>query len=166
MAYKLLKYDGKGGDVNTQYIQCLGNMAVQGEEDILGYTRKWLDQVNRGGLFPLNEKTLELFVEIEKCVRSILPQHVICRDSDKATFKRSVLDVIVKNEDIQFNWMLVLQDIDDIAQAEALLMEVVNLWVTIRGFLMAASWMAEYKKNAEKTTEKSTGLHKSISGIS
>ena len=31
---------------------------------------------------------------------------------------------------------------------------------------MAASWMEEYKKNASKTAEKSTGLRKSISGTS
>ena len=103
--YKLLKkYEGKGGDINTQYIQCLSNMAVQGEEEFLGYTRKWLDQVNRGGLFPLNEKTFHLCVEIENCVRLVLPQIVICGDSDKATFKRSVLDINVKNENVQFNW--------------------------------------------------------------
>ena len=88
-------------------------------------------------------------------MRLVLPQHIIRGDSDKATFKRSVLDVIV-------NWLLLLQDI---AHAETLLTEIVNLWVTIRGFSIAASWMAEYKKNARKTTEKSTGLRKSISGV-
>ena len=43
-------------------------MAVEGE-DFLGYTRKWFDHVNRGGLFPLNEKAFALFIEIEKCVQ-------------------------------------------------------------------------------------------------
>ena len=79
---------------------------------------------------------------------NVLPQHIIRGDSDKATFKKSVLDVIVRNEDVQFYWLLLSQDIDNIVHAEALLTETVNLWVTIRGFSMAASWMAEYKKNA------------------
>ena len=165
--YKLLKkYDNKTGEMYSQYVQCLGDMAVEGEEDFLGYTRKWLDQVNRGGLFPLNEKAFALFIEIEKCVRLLLPQHIIRGDSDKATFKRCVLEKIVKNEDVQFNWLLLSQDIDDVAHAEHLLTEIVNLWVTIRGYSIAASWMAEYKKNARKTTQKSTGLRKSISGMS
>ena len=72
-----------------------------------------------------------LFVEIEKCVRFVLPQHIIRGDSDKATFRKSVLDVIVRNEDVQFYWLLLSQDIDNIVHAEALLTEIVNLWVTI-----------------------------------
>ena len=54
--------------------------------------------------------------------------------------------------------------IDKPEDAEALLIEIVNLWVTIRGFSLAASWMEEYKKNNKKNTQKSTGLRKSISG--
>ena len=64
---------------------------------------------------------------------------------------------------MQFNWLLLSQTIDDVVHAEDLLTEIVNLWVTIRGYSIAASWMAEYKENARKTTEKSTGLRKSIS---
>ena len=99
--HKLLqKYENKSGDMYSQYVQCLGDMAVEGEEDMLEYTRKWFEQVNRGGLFPLNDSTFSLFVEIEKCVRFVLPQHIIRGDSDKATFRKSVLDVIVRNEDV------------------------------------------------------------------
>ena len=127
----------------SQYVQCLGDMAVEGEGDEFAtYSRRWFDQVNRGGLFPLNEKTFTLLVEIEKCVRVVLPKHIIQGDSDKATYKKSVLDVIVNNEDVQFYWVLLSQDID-VEHAEALLTEIVNLWLTIRGFAMAASWMGE-----------------------
>ena len=71
-------------------------MAVEGEgDDVLTYTRKWFNQVNRGGLFPLNDNTFTLFIEIEKSVRVVLPKHVIQGDSDKDTFKKSVLDVIL-----------------------------------------------------------------------
>lgn len=47
-----------------------------------------------------------------------------------------------------------------------LLAEVVTLWVTIRGFSLAASWMEAYKKHKHKTTQKATGLRKPISGTS
>ena len=120
--HKLLKkYENKNGDMYTQCVQCLWDMAVESKED--DFIRKWFDQVNK----------LALFVEIEKCVRFVLPQHIIRGDSDKATFRKSVIDVIIKNEDVQF---LQLQDIT--VHAEALLTSIVNLWVT-----MAASWMAE-----------------------
>ena len=152
----LKKYETKCGNVYSQFVQCLGDMAVKGEGDnLLTYTRKWFDQVNRGGLFPLNDNTFTLFIEIEKCVRG---------DSHKASFKKLVLDVIDKNENIQFYWTLLLQDINKPEDSESLLTEIVHKWVTIRGFSMAASWLKEYKKNANKTTQKSTGLCKSISG--
>ena len=161
----LKKYETKCGDMYSQYVQCLGDMAVEGEgDDILTYTRKWFDQVNRGGLFPINDNTFSFFVEIEKCVRTVLPKHMVHGEADKASFKKSVLDVIVKNENVQFYWTLLSQDIESPENSEALLTEIIHLWVTIRGFSMAASWMEEYKKNTKKTTQKSTGLRKAISG--
>ena len=39
--------------------------------------------------------------------------------------------MITKNEDVQFYWILLSQYIDDVNHAEALLAEIVNLWVTI-----------------------------------
>ena len=85
-------------------------------------------------------------------------------EADKASFKKSVFDVIVKNENVQFYWTLLSQNIESPENSEALLTEIIHLWVTIRGFSMAASWMEEYKKNTKKTTQKSTGLRKAISG--
>lgn len=160
----LRKYETRNGDVYSQYVQCLGDMAVEGEgSDVLLYTRKWLDQVNRGGLFPLNDSTFTFFVAIEKQVRNLLPSHVI-RPSDKEAFKTAVIDKVVQDEDVQFHWALINQDIDKPEDAEVLLIEIVKLWVTIRGFSLAASWMEEYKKSNKKNTQKSTGLRKSISG--
>ena len=46
------------------------------------------------------------------------------------------------------------------------LTEIINLWVTIRGYSIAASWMEVYKGNEKKNVQKSTGLRKSISGTS
>ena len=51
--------------IHSIYVQCLGDMAVEGEgDDIFTYTRKWFDQVNRGGSFPINDNTFSFFVEI------------------------------------------------------------------------------------------------------
>lgn len=62
----LKKYKSKSGAAYSQYVRCLGDVAVKEEGgDLFTYTRKWFDQVNRGGLFPLNDNTFTLFVEIE-----------------------------------------------------------------------------------------------------
>ena len=95
----LKKYENKAGDVYSQYVQCLSEMAFEDEGDsIFAYTRMWFDQVNRGCLFPLNDATFIFFIEVEKCVQVLLPNHVIRSDSEKATFQKTVIDAVVKNE--------------------------------------------------------------------
>ena len=44
------------------------------------YTRKWMDQVNCGGLFPLNDETIYW---IEKCLQVYLPRHLIKSSCDE-----------------------------------------------------------------------------------
>ena len=59
--YSLLRrYEKLSSDKYTKFVECLGQMAVQCEvsdDDILAYTREWMNRVNRGGLFPLNDMT-------------------------------------------------------------------------------------------------------------
>ena len=63
--YALLKwYEKRSSNKYDEFIECLGEMAVHsdvGSEDFLSYTREWLEKVNRGGLFPLNDETFVFF---------------------------------------------------------------------------------------------------------
>ena len=107
----LKKYEVMSGEVASQYIQCLGDMAVEGEGDnVQAYTKRWFEIVNRGGLYPLNDETFWFFVQVEKKVKYLLPKHVVTR-SDKEAFKESVIDKIVQDEDVDFSWTLISQDI-------------------------------------------------------
>ena len=148
----LKKYEVRDAGVFSQYIECLGNMAVEGSEgdDLLAYTRKWFTLVNRGGLFPLNNNSFLMFIEIEKCVRHLLPQCMIHNDNNKASFKKSVLKRITREESVQFYWTLLSQDIEEEENSKGLLSEIVSLWITIRGYSITASWMEEYKKKNKK----------------
>ena len=49
----------------------------------------------------------------------------------------------IEDEDVQFHWALVSADIHLEDHSQQLLSEVISLWVTIRGFSLAASWMEE-----------------------
>ena len=54
MIRKEKKYD--------HFVECLGDMAVESEHsDFLNYTKEWIDKVNHGGLFPLNDMTYYFF---------------------------------------------------------------------------------------------------------
>ena len=159
------RYEKKSGDVYTQYVECLGEFAVEEgecENDVMSYTRKWFEIVNRGGLYPLNNKAFTLFVEIEKMVRICLPKQAFKLESDHNMFKRAVHDKILQNDEVQFHWALLSQVIDSPDNAELLLMEIIKLWVTVRGYSMIASWMEVYKKQQKKNSQKSTGLRKSL----
>lgn len=99
-------------EVYSQYVTCLSEMSVAGEgDDILSYTREWMEKVNRGGLFPVNDNTVHLFIQIEKCVRIHLPKYL--RSKPKVSFQQRVYDKIIDNEDVQFYWVLLSQDIDN-----------------------------------------------------
>ena len=84
--------------------------------------------------------------------------------TDKDSFKRNAHDVIVANDRVQFHLSILSQDVDDPEHSQELLLEIIKLWVTVRGFSIAASWMETYKQEQKRTLQKSTGLRKSISG--
>ncbi len=107
-----------------------------------------------------------MLITVEKCVCTYLLKHLARSKSDKTAFKSNVHDNILENEDIQFHWTLLSQDIDSPEDSHALLSEIVKLWITVRGFAMVGSWMEIYKHKEKINTQKSTGLRKSLSGQS
>ena len=157
----LKKYEKVKGPKARHFVDCLGSMAVVSEEsDLLSYTKAWLDRVNRGGLFPLNDETFCLFIDIEKSVCVLLPKHIASSSSDSVD---SIVERTLSNDSIQFHWTLISQDMDSEEESQELLREVVNKWVTIRGFAIASMWMEVYKQACKETTAKSTGLRKHLS---
>ena len=67
---------------------------------------------------------------------------------------QDVIKVVLEDEDVQFNWTLISQDLDSY-EGQKLLYKIVRLWVTIRGFSIASTWM---KQATQQTKQKSTGL--------
>ena len=162
----LKKYERRTGSKFDKFIECLGNMAVRSEhesESLLDYTKEWIDKVNHGGLFPLNEVTYKFFVSIETEVCTILPSHMTKTKVSRGSFKQDVIEKVVRSPDIQWHWTLVSQCMDSDDDAIELLKEIVTLWVTVRGFSITATWMEMYKQEKKKTTTKKKGLRKELS---
>lgn len=161
----LRKYEKMNTLVALQFVDCLGEMAVDGEGgNALDYTKIWMDKVNRGGLYPLNDQAFSLCVSIEKRTRELLPKHLAQPGCNEDAFTEKVHDKVLEDDDVQFFWTLLCQETTLAEDSEALLKEFIKLWITIRGFSVAASWMQVYKDKEKKNTTKSTGLRKSISG--
>ena len=110
----LKRYEKRSDRKCDEFIECLGEMAVQSESaiDILDYTKEWIDKVNRGGLFPLNDITPLFFLSVEVEVCRILPTHMANPPKTNDAFKKDVIERIVQNGAVQFHWTFISQCID------------------------------------------------------
>ena len=52
---------------------------------------------------------------------------------------------------------MITVELDDVV-GQQLLMEIIELWVTIRGFSIAGAFVEQYKQITKTSTKKSTGL--------
>ena len=166
VAHKLLKkYEKEHDDSGkfAQYEMCLGNMAVFGDtSDFTKYTTEWLEKVNRRGLFPLNDTSFIFFVAIENVVCRTLPKQYI--GNQRQDIKQRVLDSITSDHDVHYYQSFVSQDIDDEDASQELLYEIASLWVTIRDFSLASTWLEEYKCATKSTVAKNKRLRKELLG--
>ncbi len=64
------------------------------------YTLEWLTNIDRGGLFYVNDDTFTVFKAIELKTQEHLPQH-LCGSESKA----ELLAKIANDTDIQFFWI-------------------------------------------------------------
>ena len=68
----------------------------------------------------------------------------------------------MEDEDIEFLWSMLSVDISDRDEALQLLQNIVELWITVRGFSLAGSWMEQYKKENKEGTKKKKALRKTL----
>lgn len=115
-------------------------------------TAEWLNAINRGGLFCINEVHLTFFVALEYEVRS----HI--HAGQELGVVRSELQ---QSEDVLFHWSLIAATWDDEVAAKLMTM-IVELWVTVRGFSLASAWIERYKGATKKTLQKAKPHRKQI----
>ena len=166
VAVKLLKKYEKEHSRRTfgakaeQFEMCLGNMSIADEEtDFTKCTSEWIQRIDRGGLFLVNDISLIIFVAVEKVTRQNLPCQYGATKDGCACIKQSVIKLITEDDDVQFYWTLISQDIEKDHVIE-LLADIADMWVTIRGFSLASSWLEEYERKAK--VSKSRALRKDL----
>ena len=157
------RHERNVSEKSASFVECLSCMAVNGEEStILEYTSQWVSKVNRGGLFEVNDMGYLLFREIEinlrdKLTKLLQPSTTVQLLDRKEEFITSA----IQDNNIQFYWTMLSVDIDSEQESVELLKEIVELWLTIRGFSITGQWMEIYKYSA-KTTKKSKSLRKTL----
>ena len=138
------RYIKQHGDRAAEFVDCIDSMNVKGvASSCLDYTREWVDKVNRGGLFCVGDDAYNLFVSIEIAMQSALINHI--RSSYKMSVEEShskkemIVEAVMKEEEVQHYWRILSIDISTEKDALELLRDIVELWLTIRGFAISKS---------------------------
>ena len=133
---------------------CLLDLLNDGDKQE-GAAKEWINLIDRGSLKHINESTFQVMVAMELELR----KHLQCKKPPN--FVREITEHILKNEDVQFHWCIIVCDWEE-EETEALLEQVVKMWVTIRGFSYARAWVEKFKTASAKSLQKSKGLRKKL----
>ena len=122
------RYEDKG-PVNV--VQCLLSMEEGSEMDndtgadysYKDYTKIWVNLVDCGGLFKVNDGTYSFFLELELSMYPLLRASFESRISYQ---KDGVLKHILDDEDVLFAWALLCIHLDDASSNQ--LWQLMNLW--------------------------------------
>ena len=140
----------------------LSQMAVPGEiSSYYDYTKEWVEQVNRGGLFIINNETYLFFKQLVLLTRHHLAKELNPSVQGAKKSRDNIISDIKSDDDLLFLWEMLVVYISA-ERADKLLTDIVTLWLSIRGHSMAAAWLHEYKEAKEVLTRKKKGLRKEL----
>ena len=162
---KLKKYEKQPNNAHAlKYMECLNVMTEEKGEDVefLQYTKLWIEQVNRGGLFRVNNDTYLVFRAMELASRQVLSvEHVSSHPS--LQIQQEMQKSIMNDPSVTAHWNYLLTKVVDLDtdESDELLGEVVDKWVKIRGHSFASGWVEQYQIATKQSTKKK-GLRKSL----
>ena len=130
------------------------------DEEAASLSATWVNEVDRGGLWHVREGTYMLFASMEEEVR----EHVrfgALKDS-KERCRERITTAVSSNDEVLFHWCMLTAEIEEI-HAQTVLDMLVALWVTIRGFSLASTFIEMYKHDKKKGLQRSKALRKELS---
>ena len=86
-------------------MECAGD-----EMDSDGGTEMWLNMIDRGGLWHVNDQTYSLFEIMEEEIRRYFSRN---KDGHNKQVKADIPKSVLKNEDLLFEWCLISVEADD-----------------------------------------------------
>ena len=127
--------------------------------DVDEESTKWVQSVDCGGLVHISNNVFLFFCSIEEALRV----HFKLSNTEPLSsgMKSTIMTEIIENDNVVFHRSLVATTEDDDTQQE-LLKQIVDHWVTIRGFSFARSWMEIFKQSNKKGTQRAKALRKGL----
>eukprot|EP00731_Ephydatia_muelleri_P006895 Em0003g1143a len=121
-----------------ELLNCIGDI-MESHDSVQSDSNNWIKLVDRGGLTFVNNQTFELFLAMEREVRSHL------QDPGKpVNFMSDIAPKVKNNEDVLFCWSGLSSSWDE-ESSKTLFKMVVDLWLTICGYSNASAWIEKYK---------------------
>ena len=138
-----------------ELLNCIGDI-MESHDSVQSDSNNWIKLVDRGGLTFVNNQTFELFLAMEREVRSHL------QDPGKpVNFMSDIAPKVKNNEDVLFCWSGLSSSWDE-ESSKTLFKMVVDLWLTICGYSNASAWIEKYKVSQMKSNQKSNSIRKQL----
>jgi len=118
-------------------------------------TDDWTNLLDRRGLWHVSDDTFIVEDVARKHFRSTSAKNL------HEGAKKNLVEAIMSNEDLLFEWALLSSRVDDDVGATVLRM-IVELYTTIRGHAFTASCVELYKQAHKKKIQKSKGLRRKL----
>lgn len=81
--------------------------------------------------------------------------------TDDSSIKSKAMDGILENDDVQVYWESLSMDWEE-EVASMLLKQIVDHWITVRGYSQASAFLEHYKQSVKEGIQKSKGLRKKL----
>ena len=119
-------------------------------------SEKWVEGINRGGLCTISDQAYNVFVMIEDIVR----KHFTL-SSNMIEGASTCIETILCNNDLLFEWSIIGAEVEE-EVSKLILKEMIQLYVTVRGFGFASSCLELYKQAQQKTMSKTRAMRSEL----
>lgn len=154
------KIENSSHALKEELVLCLMTLIKgKGFTEDIGMAEEWTELLDRGGLWRIRETTFHFFCALEEEVQvqlKFLPE--------SASARKKMIKAILAGEDVQFYWLIVTADFkSDKDEVQSILLSMIaELYLTMRGFSFASTWIELYKQSAKKSTQKSKSLRRDL----
>lgn len=153
------KIEASSHPLKEELILALVELIGDDEDECQEASAEWIDLIDRGGLWHVSTETYMFFCAIEEELRRHLNVSAIKELS--CGLKDQIKTAIVSSDDVGFYWRMLCTEAEE-EEKEALLPMIADLWITIRGFSFARSWLEMFKQSSKKRTQRARALRKEL----
>lgn len=152
-------YARKSTEVGKAILQLVQSWKVQKdhgtENTFLAYTNKWVDRVNRGGLYVVNDDFYIFIRRVENAARTILNRSLMVKYRGE-DLREVLMNAFNASEGIDTAWSTLTRCVENEKVCALLKQQILKKWISIRARSFLKSWTQMVKrKNLHELSEKS-----------